>query len=59
MIQTQTELCRQPALTSKQEEEPVGAQKKGWTKTKHHIVPKTGKELRPSSGIRRQHFLLL
>jgi hypothetical protein len=29
MIQTQAELCRQPALTSKQEEEPVGAQKKG------------------------------
>jgi hypothetical protein len=29
MIQTQTELCRQPALTSKQEEEPVGAEKKG------------------------------
>ncbi len=32
MIQTQAELCRRPALTSKQEEEPVGAQKKGWTK---------------------------
>jgi hypothetical protein len=29
MIQTQAELCRKPALTSKQEEEPVGAQKKG------------------------------